>query len=494
MVLPIVNNSANNGSGSSNSSSCTNNVLKTLVSKKGVMMTMLLILCVFVIAIPPEPLPMQDTRNMKDLPEPVRLREDGYRLCQAFTGDEGDVPVLGDPMIKLPKLVAPMGIAYQCAGPDYEAFGDRLQSLLQEKTRTATHSSSNDPWGKRIYPIPPHAGTATTTAAVLQPTFVLFFGTTALRQVVAAMLCQYSHLIASAKKIYVSKRTNHGSFSIRVVLRGNIHIFIVLNPPFVYDHEHWQDLLERHVLNMPLAVMDIIIMSRFNAFSKQQGLAYEEFWMDHENDWTLPDTVHQDPISFMDLLVPSEHSEGNIVYTGPIVYVSLFASYGESEYKRVVETIDALREGQPLPRDTHDSTNMVQFEHEYEKAQKLAAAADAENQGLPRDAEDRLTYKAPPPKTHPQGRRRQRRRLKAKATHTGSSKRTNLVAIDARQYVSSLGECATNQAEQVGTCLTDVTHEYYDKGERCLGTKGGHADLVAFDVVEAIYKVMWEKK
>jgi hypothetical protein len=471
MVLPVVNTSVN--------TSCSReNVLKTLISKKGVMIASVAILCLFVM-VPPEPMELRDSNSLKVIPEPVRLREDGYRLCQAFTGEEA--PVFGEPMVKLPKQVAPMGIPYQCAGPDYEAFGDRLESLLETKAGAATHM---DLWGKRTFPIPPHAAG---TSSAVPPTFVLFFGSMGLRQVVTTMLCQYSHLIVTAKKIYASKRTNHGSFSIQVTLRGNVHIFIVLNPPFVYDHEHWQDLLERHVLNMPLAIMDLIVMSKFHTFSKKQGLAFEEFWLDYENDWTLPNTVHEHPISFIDLLLPSEHSEGAIVYTGPIVYVSTFASYGESEYQRAQQVVFALAVGQPLPRDPRDFTKVQKLEHGYEKAQLQAAS---EEEGLTRDAEDRLTYKAPPPKVHPHGRRRRRRLRALKGEQL--AKRTNLVAINARHYVHMLGECATNQTEIVGTCLMDVNHTYYDKGERCIGTKGGHADLVVFDLIEGIYKAMWK--
>ena len=527
MVLPSVNNSSSN--------ICTRTcMLMICCTKRSVTMVVMTITCLLYLWLVTrhDPASLNDQSRLVGVSEPVRLREDGFRLCQALTA-EGEALTVGQPMHQVPKLMAPMGLPFQCAGSPYEEFGQRLQALLQQHASSAPPS---DHWGKRAMPILPHSPTK--TRVVPPPTFVLFMGTMHLRQVVSALLCQYSHRIRSAKRIYSSKRTSIGSFSIQVILHDNIHIFVVLNPPFVYDHDNWQDLLERHILNMPLAVMDLIVMSQFHTFSEQLGIAFEEFWMDHENDWTVPDMVHENPISFVDLLLPSDHTEGAIVYEGPMIYVSLFAPHGREEYYHVEKTILALAalpkggadaDSITLPPDPRDLNKLQRLEHDYEKLQQQQPPPpDQQNQGqqqqqqqqlgLPEEAQDRLTYKASPPKFHQGGggrgdggggghrHRRQLRSLKKKtkplnnSTRTISktaslhlSRRTNLAVIDGRKYTRTLGECATDKGDTVGTCLTDPNDPRYETGARCFGALGSHADLVAWDLVEAIYKVMWNK-
>ena len=74
-----------------------------------------------------------------------------------------------------------------------------------------------------------------------------------------------------------------------------------------------------------------------------------------------------------------------------------------------------------------------------------------------------------------------------------SKKRTNIMAIDARQHVDAIGECATVTADKVDSCITDARHDIYKKGTRCFGAKGSHADLIAWDVVEAIHTLIGQK-
>ncbi|CAB9500378.1 expressed unknown protein [Seminavis robusta] len=427
--------------------------------------------------------------------EPYHLRDDGFRTCQAFA--DGNIPPVGQPRVHLSRDVAPLEIPYQCAGPAYDKFGNDLQELIDMKAARTTSTSSSRLWGRRSTPIPTHAAIA---ASDTPPTFILFWGSTQLRQIVAALLCQYSEWVISVRHIYASRQPSTKSHAWQIILHPNIHMFVVINPPFVYLNDKWQDLLERHILNMPLAMMDMVVMSKFFRYAPKYGVALEEFWMDFEDDWTVPDTVNEEPIDLVDLLLPSDHTEGGIAYEGPILYVSWFAPYGTKEYNRVVEVIDALKEGRPLPADaTRDNHKMAQLEHAYQKPQA------EQHEGLTEEAEERLAHKVAPPRTTTK--KTSTKKKKKKVGHGGQrrleeeeeeqtttlAKRTNLMAIDARKYVEVLGECATSTIENVGTCLTDTKHELYSKGPRCFGDKGGHADLVAWDIIEAIYSLIWRK-
>ena len=56
--------------------------------------------------------------------------------------------------------------------------------------------------------------------------------------------------------------------------------------------------------------------------------------------------------------------------------------------------------------------------------------------------------------------------------------------VNGRQYIPWLGECATNNWQSIGVCGDDET------AHRCIGARGGHPDLVAWDVVEAVHELV----
>jgi hypothetical protein len=61
-----------------------------------------------------------------------------------------------------------------------------------------------------------------------------------------------------------------------------------------------------------------------------------------------------------------------------------------------------------------------------------------------------------------------------------SCNRNNVQMINGRSYVGMLGECSTNNWRSIGVCGTDVS------AHRCVGDRGGHPDLLAWDIVEAL--------
>ncbi|CAB9518264.1 expressed unknown protein [Seminavis robusta] len=87
--------------------------------------------------------------------------------------------------------------------------------------------------------------------------------------------------------------------------------------------------------------------------------------------------------------------------------------------------------------------------------------------------------------------------------------RSNLRAVYARRYIDKLiaaqlheheqannkkklavEECSIDGRTAVGTCDTDPTGTRFRDGHRCTGSRGGHPDLIAWDVVEALHNVL----
>ena len=61
--------------------------------------------------------------------------------------------------------------------------------------------------------------------------------------------------------------------------------------------------------------------------------------------------------------------------------------------------------------------------------------------------------------------------------------RTNIRVVNSRQYYEALGkqECPSDDSTLVGTCKDS------QNGHRCMGDKGGQPDMVAWDVIEALW-------
>lgn len=58
--------------------------------------------------------------------------------------------------------------------------------------------------------------------------------------------------------------------------------------------------------------------------------------------------------------------------------------------------------------------------------------------------------------------------------------RTNVQFVNGRTYSPWLGECASDHWDQVSDCLPKAS------GHPCIGSRGGHPDLVAWDIIEAV--------
>lgn len=59
--------------------------------------------------------------------------------------------------------------------------------------------------------------------------------------------------------------------------------------------------------------------------------------------------------------------------------------------------------------------------------------------------------------------------------------RPNVLFVNGREYVPLLGECSADVWDRVGECNDDLM------AHRCIGQRGGHPDLIAWDILEALH-------
>jgi hypothetical protein len=409
------------------------------------------------------------------------------RLCRLVNvnseDDSNSVPTLGDQPWQIDPASAPLTIRFQCAGEPYEQFGKRLDQFVSNSTRAK--------WGKRPLPLPRKVVTENSGSRIN----ILILGSSQLRQIITALLCQYHELVVKTERIYGASKHSLASFGVHLTLQNKVHLYVVVNPPFLYC-DMWQQLLEEHVLKMKLERMDLMVVSNFHKFTASHGQALMEFLQDHEGTRDAEQHVATTP--------PPTFLQIVRAYQKPIIYVSLFAKFGETTFHHVQQSIASLSLGEkPPPEPTQQKIKAIEMALLKKKAQQQPKTTSAKP--ISEQASQIFTTKAPPPKIGGGG-AKNKNKMTTKTTKTTGynnnntrrqlyrfvkkKKRTNLIAIDARKYTSKLGECSTETFKTVGTCMTDPSHPRYAQGHKCMGAYGSHADLVAWDLIEAMYKVM----
>jgi hypothetical protein len=70
--------------------------------------------------------------------------------------------------------------------------------------------------------------------------------------------------------------------------------------------------------------------------------------------------------------------------------------------------------------------------------------------------------------------------------------RTNIIMLNGRTHINVLGECGTDGPNEIGNCLMAGDPSPYGREaenmHRCTGPRGGHADLLAWDLIEELHK------
>ena len=226
---------------------------------------------------------LQSNSNSKKLPSDDGLL-DYYNYCQPdYLGDTENEQ-------------AGFPIWYQCEGPEYDKFTERLHQFVENKwTQTPE-------WGHRETAIPANKS-------------VLFFGNSHTRQLALSLVCQ----MGAEELVDV----HHFEFdlidpnmAIRFRFRNGASVYIVANSYVAYSRQ-WQQLLERQI-QKPIAEFDMFVMGIFNvakgASSFLDNLKYLES--------TLPEEYELDLVT-----QPPGPSPQNVtaVYDGPFLLVSNFS-------------------------------------------------------------------------------------------------------------------------------------------------------------------------
>jgi len=409
----------------------------------------------------------------------AKTNTQGFHLCRLQPRDTGiaHVPVLGGEPLAVSYEFSPLPIRFQCAGSEYYAHATKLEHLLK------TLDENKSIKGKRTLPIPPKTSTTATTGEPAR-TSVLVMGSSQLRQIITALTCQYADQVVKVQPIWRSTKGSLSSFCVKVIMEHNIHLWLVINPPLLYSR-HWQRLLEERILQQSLKQMDLIILGSFHRYSRRIGQSMLDFLEDHEGseniDLVTTNDSEQDEEKKMVAQEAPSFQEVVQVFEGPIIYVSPFAQHGNKTLWQVQKTIDAFKTGTEPPPDRPQKQHVIE-------EPLLSAAHQKQGLGLSKEAESRFTTQAKPPK-----RKLRRQLLPATPITTATpSKRTNLLAIDSRKYVSKIGECSTESFRTVSTCST-TRHKSLaatSNGHRCFGSRGGTADLTAWDIIEAMYKLL----
>jgi len=181
---------------------------------------------------------------------------------------------------------------YWCEGPHYNEFGSAMRTLAATLPK---------PMGRRAFPVNKNK-------------HVLIVGNSHTRQMIWALVCQYSDEVVEYEKL----RRVMNSFMVR--FRNNSTITSIINSPVVYSPQ-WQALLEKG--GLPLQSFDGIVLGKFNLYADSKGTSFID---------TMNEALKHVPgdIQYSTATAPTL-SDVASVFDGPIVYVGMFAKYGQPE-------------------------------------------------------------------------------------------------------------------------------------------------------------------
>ena len=241
---------------------------------------------------------------------------------------------------------------------------------------------------------------------------VLLVGNSHLRQVSESLMCQ--HWAQAEDAIQIGDRN-----TFTVHFHNNATIHVLINSPFVYSHK-WVDLLESRLIKQPIASLDAIVLGKFHSWNDSQYTAFHQEMQDLSTNKTI------EGMDF-NTIKPPEIGSVAEVYNGPIVAVSMFSKYAESEGINTERTMNILAEGS--------------------KGRKNLRCI------LGRKYIDELGLEC--------------------GTDTGTGGTCN-------EPVAS-SSTATNDS----TATSDPRNWH-----RCTGAHGGHSDLLSFDIVEELFALL----
>lgn len=254
---------------------------------------------------------------------------------------------------------------------------------------------------------------------------VLAMGNSHTRQAMAAIPCQYNNLVQS------TTMHGQGEFMHSYHFDNNSTLTIVFNTPLLYSRK-WPWLLEQ-ALHRALSSYDAIVFGEFNSIAKAQPTNFYRRTMAYFEQQNMNDTDHNK--HHYDLLQPDNPHGPNV----PQV-----ANW-------------TLRQHQQLDHQTPSSPILALTSFDAHRQVRLQTSAQ---------------------------------RQQARETKTHGKTRT-IDLWNGRHYVELLQhECGSDFKTTLPqlACFTPATHNRSSAMHRCTGRYGGHADLIAWDVIEWIHQ------
>ena len=138
-------------------------------------------------------------------------------------------------------------IWYQCRGPNYDAFSEKLDSFVDEMYE-GTYRSKKPAWGHRFEPLPANKT-------------ILLFGNSHTRQIGQTLICQ----MGSENIVDIERYDTDfidPNMATRVTFRNGAKLYLVANSYAAYS-PNWKRLLEKQI-KVPLDIFDAIVLGRFN--------------------------------------------------------------------------------------------------------------------------------------------------------------------------------------------------------------------------------------
>ena len=395
----------------------------------------------------------------------VLQQPDGHHFCRVPQVELNDKKV---------------GLLYQCTGRPYDMFVEEMYSYVRNISSLASISStltnqSAGPgsWGQRDFPVP--AGKS-----------VLLLGNSHLRQVSKTLLCQYANQISYSKLFrgdsFILKFTNNATWiSItNTVLVYSPNWLQWIEEEFLLQHLDEEDPNDEQEPNIEetsstVDQMNALIFGKFTSYKEALHTNFEHMMKEEEQyykkkrggDDVMPSIQQSnksvvstdsnnpnnyqhhyntdvDNLSFQNFSPPTL-SDAAEHFHNPIIAVSMFSRTDVSRF-------------QASRRDY------------YEKQQQM----QNQRQCYLEPNDDKNTIK-------------QQMQL---------CNRTNVYFVNSRKYVDEIGlECGSDDKLVTGTChepgdIIPNSNRNPSDMHRCAGQYGGHADLIAWDLVETLYEIL----
>ena len=197
-------------------------------------------------------------------------------------------------------------IEFQCSGDAYIQFGRKLDEFS---------SALPAPIGRR--PLPLQDNTA-----------VFAIGNSHIRQIFYELVCQYSGKIETFHDEFTGGFGEH--FSVK--FRNNATLVVMTNSLFVYS-PNWLEHLES-VTKRKLSSFDAIVLGKFNGYKESRGTIFAAAIQNISAGYS--------DVNFQITPAPKLHNLA-AVYRGPLIYVGMFAKYGQQQKDESIITMKEER-------------------------------------------------------------------------------------------------------------------------------------------------------